>query len=98
MKIIILDSTKDFLKARYKNTLTVYPEMTLSCWGSSEEILVGIDPPRKEHEFFHYYVDDINVYVHNKIDLRKIKAIFINVSKNPVVDVPDRELEVVFEV
>jgi len=31
MKIIILDSTKDFLKARYKNTLTVYPEMTLSC-------------------------------------------------------------------
>ncbi len=31
MKILILDSTKDYLEARYKNTLTVYPEMVLSC-------------------------------------------------------------------
>lgn len=93
-----MDDVKEYLAVRNKHALKVYPEMTLSCWATSHEILVGIDPPQNEHEYFHYYIDDIHVYMHNRIDLRKIKAVFIDMSKNPVVDLPDRELGVVFEV
>lgn len=69
MKIIISENVKESLKYLRKDTLTIFIEESLGCWGQTFTILVRINPPKggKTEGYEMQVVGDVNVYVSDEV-------------------------------
>lgn len=93
MVITLSDELKNMLKRGRKDTITVYKQEALGCWGQQFDILVRINPPRANdktgYEIFKN--DDLTIYLDK--ELTEFDSIHLEVSKQTS-DMPDRDVSV----
>lgn len=91
MKIIISDKVKESLKYLRKDTITIFIEESLGCWGQTFTILVRINPPKggKTEGYALQVVDGVNVYVSDEVF--GYESLSLEVCEI-CSDMPDREI------
>lgn len=91
MNIIISDKVKESLKYLRKDSITIFLEESLGCWGQTFTILVRINPPKggKTEGYEKLLVDGINVYLSDEVSAYESLSLEVcEVSS----DMPDREI------
>ena len=91
MNIIISEKVKESLKYLRKNTITIFLEESLGCWGQTFTILVRINPPKggKFDGYEKQMVDEIEVYVSDEVF--GYESLSLEVCEVPS-DMPNREI------
>lgn len=91
MQILISEKVKERLKYLRKDTITIYVEEALGCWGQTFTVLVRINPPKggKTEGYSLENIEGIKVYISDEVDETTSWSLEVAEVQS---DMPDREI------